>query len=120
VRGLRSALLALAVAAAAAVAGSGCGGDEPAQAGGPQGLGGGGIEGLQGASCQDWVRAPNGDRLATLRLLEEVVSGPRDEGRTLPSDEAYDLFERACGSGPGQGLLLYEVYIRAVAFDPLR
>jgi hypothetical protein len=120
VRGLRPSVLAVALAAACAVAASGCGGDEPARAGGPPALGGGGIEGLQGASCQDWVRASSGERLATLRLLEEAVSGPRDEGRTLPSGEAYDLFERACNSGPGQGLLLYEVYIRAVAFDPLR
>jgi hypothetical protein len=122
VRGLPAAVLTLTAAlvlAAAALAASGSGepdGVAPADSGG---IASQGIEGLQGASCQDWAEAGGGERTLTLQLLEQAVAGPRGDGKVLEREQARGLFGRACASGPGQGLLLYEVYIRAVAFESL-
>jgi hypothetical protein len=39
-------------------------------------------------------------------------------GRTLPDDEAYDLFERACEPEYASAFKLYKIYVRAAAFQP--
>jgi hypothetical protein len=49
--------------------------------------------------------------------LEEVVRGPRGEGRTLPGDRAYEIIDRRCKNYFARGFLLYEIYTRAAAFD---
>ena len=38
-------------------------------------------------------------------------------GRTLPEDEAYDLFERFCDKEYASAFKLYKLYVRAAAFS---
>lgn len=107
----RSAALALASAAALA----GCAGDDaPAPQAGPSGLA---EARLQQADCTDWRRSSLRDRYAVVDRLEEVVRGPRGEGRTLPDDRAYKIIDGRCENYFARGFLLYEIYTRAVAFE---
>jgi hypothetical protein len=109
----RSAALAIACAAALA----GCGGDDaPAPQAGPSGLA---EARLQQADCTDWRRSSLRDRYAVVDRLEEVVRGPRGEGRTLPDDRAYEIIDGRCENYFARGFLLYEIYTRAVAFERL-
>jgi hypothetical protein len=107
----RSAALVL----AGAIALAGCDGDgEPASQAGPSGLS---EQKLQQADCTDWRKASIRDRQTVVDRLEEVVRGPRGEGRTLPDDRAYEIIDRRCKNYFARGFLLYEIYTRAVAFD---
>jgi hypothetical protein len=108
------AALAGAIALADAVALSGCGGDQPAPRAGPARLS---EQRLQQANCTDWRRASLRDRYLVVDRLEEVVRGPRGEGRTLPDDRAYEIIDGRCENYFARGFLLYEIYTRAAAFD---
>jgi hypothetical protein len=113
VRGRRARRAVAALAAAAAAASVGACEDEPAE---PAGLA---ASNMQTASCRDWRKASPQDRQATVDRLEEIVAGPRDEGVTLPDDVAYDTLEGRCEPEFARGFLLYELYIRAAAFQSL-
>jgi hypothetical protein len=110
----RSAALAALAALACAAALTGCGGDEPAPQAGPSRLS---EQRLQQADCTDWRRASVRDRYLVVDRLEEVVRGPRGEGRTLPDDRAYEIIDGRCENYFARGFLLYEIYTRAAAFD---
>jgi hypothetical protein len=119
-RGLQHALLrrlprSAALALVAALALAGCDGDDgPARQAGRSGLS---EERLQQADCTDWRRSSVRDRYAVVDRLEEVVRGPRGEGRTLPDQRAYEIIDGRCKHYFARGFLLYELYTRAVAFD---
>jgi hypothetical protein len=99
----------------AAAAPAGCdGGDDPAPQAGPTGLA---ERRLQQADCTDWRRSSFRDRQAVVDRLEEVVAGPRGEGRTLPDERAYEIIDGRCENYFARGFLLYEIYTRAVAFE---
>jgi hypothetical protein len=57
------------------------------------------------------------DRYLVVDRLEEVVRGPRGEGRTLPDDRAYEIIDGRCENYFARGFLLYEIYTRAAVFE---
>jgi hypothetical protein len=47
------------------------------------------------------------------------VAGPRKEGNTLPDEVAYSTLDARCKPDFARGFLLYELYIRAAAFESI-
>jgi hypothetical protein len=70
------------------------------------------------ASCTDWNDASVDERQVIVDSLAEFESGEPTGtvGRTLPDDEAYALFDRACDEEYARAFKLYKVYVRAAAF----
>jgi hypothetical protein len=95
--------------AAAALLLAGCGG-EPAA---PQPFG----QKLQTATCTDWLEASPQQRQSAVDQLERTVAGPRKDGNTLPDEIAYSTLDARCKLDLARGFLLYELYIRAAAFE---
>lgn len=71
---------------------------------------------LQSADCGDWKRLSPAERKEVIVHLEDAVAGSRKEGRTLPRDAAYRIFEGRCREYAARGFLLYEMYTRAASF----
>ncbi|HSJ18933.1 MAG TPA: hypothetical protein VK920_12645 [Solirubrobacterales bacterium] len=71
------------------------------------------------ADCQDWNAASVEDRQVIVASIAEFEGGAPTgtAGRTLPDDEAYDLFERACEPEYAGAFKLYKIYVRAAAFS---
>jgi hypothetical protein len=71
------------------------------------------------ADCTDWHEASVEQRQVMIDSLTDFEGGPTTGGRgaTLPDDEAYDLFERACAEDFARAIKLYKVYARAAAFQ---
>ncbi|MGH2962556.1 MAG: hypothetical protein ACRDL3_10260, partial [Solirubrobacterales bacterium] len=71
------------------------------------------------ADCTDWNEASVGQRRVIVDSLAEFEGGPTTggSGPTLPDDEAYDLFERACAEETSRAFKLYKTYARAAAFQ---
>ncbi len=116
---MRQAAAAALVAAAVA---AGCG-DTPAQ---PErevvGVGqerAGSVASL--AQCSDWNEGTEEEKLATVTDIRAQLNQAGADGPTpsLPEQEAYDLFERACANDYAAGFRLYKVYARAAAFSSL-
>ena len=97
----------------AALAFAGCGRDAPKPDLEPLGP----SANLQQADCGDWKRASVEGRRLTVDRLEQVVRGPRGEGRTLPDNSAYAIIDGRCKQYAARGFLLYEMYTRAAAFQ---
>jgi hypothetical protein len=74
---------------------------------------------LQTATCTDWRKASPQQRQSAVDRLESTVGGPRKEGNTLPDDVAYSTLDARCEPDFARGFLLYELYIRAAAFESL-
>lgn len=70
------------------------------------------------ADCQDWKAASVEDRQVIVASIAEFEGGGPSGtlGATLPDDEAYDLFERACEPQYANAFKLYKIYARAAAF----
>ena len=115
----RLAVCALAVAATAAL--SACGeaasGDEAASGVGQERAGS--VAAL--AQCSDWNAGSEEERLATIADIQAQLNQAGADGPTpdLPTDEAYDLFERACANDFAAGFRLYKIYARGAAFSRL-
>lgn len=73
------------------------------------------------AQCSDWVEGTEEARRATVVQIQGTLNEAGADGPTpsLPEDEAYELFERACSNEVAQGFRLYKIYARAAAFSRL-
>jgi hypothetical protein len=70
------------------------------------------------ADCRDWNVASVEDRQVIVKSMAEYEGGATGTvGRTLPDDEAYELFERACEPQYAGAFKLYKVYARAAAIE---
>ena len=77
-------------------------------------------QGLQSARCRDWLKAGATERERVVSTLEQVVGGPSDaggRGTILPTQQAHQLFDRACAAPQARGFLLYSIYTKAAAFS---
>ena len=121
-RGLRA---PFAIGAAALALGfSGCGEDASPGAGGDQAeaLGEdrvGSVASL--VQCSDWTAGTSEQRYATIADVREQTSpnGVPLEDPPLTDEEAYEMFEGACGQKFADGFRLYKLYFRANAFQSL-
>ncbi len=73
------------------------------------------------AQCSDWNEGTEEEKLATVTDIRAQLNQAGADGPTpsLPEQEAYDLFERACANDYAAGFRLYKVYARAAAFSSL-
>lgn len=71
------------------------------------------------ADCDAWDRASVEQRQMIVESIAEFEGGAPTGtvGRTLPDDEAYALFDRACAEDYARAFKLYKVYVRAAAFQ---
>ena len=72
------------------------------------------------ADCTDWNEASVEQRQVIVDSLAEHEGGPTEAGgtgATLPDEEAYDLFDRACAEESSRAFKLYKTYARAAAFQ---
>jgi hypothetical protein len=68
--------------------------------------------------CNDWDEGSVERKQATVvDVREQLAGGGVPEGRpSLPDQEAYDVFERACSAEFTGRFQLYKIYYRAAAF----
>jgi hypothetical protein len=73
------------------------------------------------AQCSDWNEGTEEEKLATVADIRAQLNQAGADGPTpsLPENEAFDLFERACANDYATGFRLYKVYARAAAFSSL-
>lgn len=106
----------LVLVAAAAGCGDGTAPGETGGAGGPRTLG----ANVQVLECADWNAGSTEERLGTIEQLRGVVGGQvpgtGGRGKVLDDDEAYDLFERACGQDFTRAFSLYKMYATSAAY----
>jgi hypothetical protein len=71
------------------------------------------------ADCNDWNGASIEERQIIVKSIAEFEGGAPTgtAGRTLPDDEAYDLFQRLCEKDYASAFKLYKIYVRAAAFQ---
>lgn len=71
------------------------------------------------ADCNDWNGASVEEQQIIVESIAEFEGGAPTgtAGRTLPEEEAYDLFERFCGRDYASAFKLYKIYVRAAAFQ---
>jgi hypothetical protein len=69
-------------------------------------------------TCADWRDSGAQRRLVIVQMLGVAATHPDPEnaGATLPTGEAYALFQRVCAAGAPSSTLLYESYNRAASF----
>jgi hypothetical protein len=69
--------------------------------------------------CMDWNEASVEDQRAIVDSIAEFEGGAPTgtQGRTLPDDQAFDLFDRACEQSYASAFKLYKLYVRAAAFQ---
>jgi len=71
--------------------------------------------------CSDWQAGTPEQRYATIADIREQTSpnGVPLEDPPLSDDEAYEMFEGACGEEFTGSFRLYKLYFRATAFQSL-
>jgi hypothetical protein len=73
------------------------------------------------ADCSDWLKARPSARSAFIDGVKAVSGGPTGSpagnGRVLPDDRAYNLFEVNCREPYAKRFILYHLYTRAAAFQ---
>jgi hypothetical protein len=78
---------------------------------------------LQSARCSNWLRASAADKALAVSALAYTVGAPTEykgvRGTKLTTAEGYQLLDNACASPIARNFLLYELYIRAAAFQSL-
>ena len=112
-------LVAVAVAAFGALPATGCGDSDDTSDPGSAALGSPDVQTtVRDADCSDWNGATVEDRQVIVESLSEFEGGAPTGtvGRTLPDEEAYDLFKRACEPDYAGAFKLYKIYARAAAF----
>ena len=75
---------------------------------------------LQLARCSHWRSAPPAERQGAVAALAQAVGGRSTTGgygTTLDASAATALFDRHCAAPAESSVLLYEIYIRAAAFQ---
>jgi hypothetical protein len=120
---LRAAAALLCAAAVVGCGGSSADEDRPRQ--GPRSAGvrpevRGTTAGL--ANCGEWRAATPAQRRATVEDLRDQLTEQADpRARSVLSDErAYQALQRGCREDYASGLRLYNLYVRAAAYEPLR
>jgi hypothetical protein len=104
-----------------ALVAAGCGDAEDGSDPGSSALGSPDVQtSAREADCADWNRASVEDRQVIVESIAEFEGGTPTGtvGRTLPDDEAYDVFERFCEKDYASAFKLYKIYVRAAAFQP--
>lgn len=73
------------------------------------------------ATCADWHHFGTAQRSTAVSALALAATGPDPEnaGATLQEGAAFGLFQRACSTRASRSALLYEIYNRAAAFQPV-
>jgi hypothetical protein len=74
---------------------------------------------LQAANSTAWWAAPEGERVAVVKALTQVIGGPKGFGSTLSDARAHRLFDTVCAPAFTSHFLLYEIYNRAAGFKSL-
>lgn len=76
---------------------------------------------IQSATCADWRAAAVGQRIATVRALQEAATPKpgQEHGATLDPERAYEILDHDCALAEAKGFLLYELYNRSASFAPL-
>jgi hypothetical protein len=71
------------------------------------------------ADCTDWDGASVEEQRVIVDSIAEFEGGAPTgtQGRTLPDDEAFGLFDRFCGQDYARAFKLYKLYVRAAAFQ---
>ena len=69
--------------------------------------------------CTDWNDATVEERQIIVESIAEFEGGAPTgtAGRTLPDDEAYEVFQRFCEKDYAAAFKLYKIYVRAAAFS---
>jgi hypothetical protein len=67
----------------------------------------------------DWNEASVEDQRVIVDSIAEFEGGAPTgtQGRTLPDEQALELFDRACEEDYASAFKLYKVYVRAAAFQ---
>jgi hypothetical protein len=105
----------------AAVLAAGCGDSEDASDSGSSALGSPEVQTTaRETDCTDWNGATVEERQIIVEAIAEFEGGAPTgtPGRTLPDDEAYELFQRFCEKDYAIAFKLYKIYVRAAAFQP--
>jgi hypothetical protein len=73
------------------------------------------------AQCTDWNEGTEEEKRATVGDIRVQLNQAGADGPTpsLPEQETYELFERACANDYAAGFRLYKVYARAAAFSSI-
>jgi hypothetical protein len=71
------------------------------------------------ADCTDWNGASVEEQQVIVESIAQFEGGAPTgtPGRTLPDDQAFELFERACEQEYARAFKLYKLYARAAAFQ---
>jgi hypothetical protein len=120
-RGSRNPQVAVVLACLVAALAAGCGDSEDSADPGSSALGSSDLQTTaREADCTDWDDASVEERRVIVESIAEFEGGAPTgtQGRTLPEDEAYDLFERLCEQEYASAFKLYKIYARAAAFQP--
>ena len=111
--------VALLAVCAGAFLGAGCGDSDDASDSGSSALGSPDVQTTaRETDCTDWNDATVEERQIIVESIAEFESGAPTgtTGRTLPEDEAYELFQRFCENDYASAFKLYKIYVRAAAF----
>jgi len=76
---------------------------------------------VQYADCEDWRRATDSERYATIDALKGQLTPQTAEvpESALDDDQAYEIFENFCNAKFGDRLRLYKIYAKAQGLSPL-
>ena len=107
------------VLACALLVGAGCGDDEDRTDPGSSAIGSPDVQtSAREADCADWNRASVSDQQVIVESIAEFQGGGPSGtvGRTMPTEQAYEVFERFCENDYASAFKLYKIYARAAAF----
>lgn len=107
------------LAACGALVAAGCGDGDDRSDPGSSAIGSPDVQtSVRQADCADWNRAGVEDRQVIVESIAEFeAGGPTGTvGRTLPTEQAYEVFERFCEREYADAFKLYKIYVRAAAF----
>ena len=99
---------------------AGCGDDEDRGDPGSSALGSPDVQtSAREADCADWNRASVEDRQVIVDSIAEYEGGRPSGtvGRTMPAEQAYEVFGRFCDRDYASAFKLYKIYVRAAAFS---
>jgi hypothetical protein len=111
--------VAVVLACLAAAPAAGCGDSEESGDQGSSALGSPEVQiTARETDCTDWNAATVEEQQVIVESIAEFEGGAPTgtEGRTLPNDEAYGLFQRFCENDYASAFKLYKLYVRGAAF----
>ena len=103
-----------------ALVAAGCGDDEDRSDPGSSAIGSPDVQtSARETDCADWNRASAEDRQVIVESIAEYEGGGTTgtTGRSLPTEQAYDVFDRFCDRDYATAFKLYKIYVRAAAFS---